>query len=40
VGVQEAYAQINQKVYAAIAAAYPALAEACATQLARKLAGG
>jgi hypothetical protein len=37
VGVREAYVQINQKVYAAIAAAYPALADECAAQLARKL---
>ena len=36
VGVREAYAQINQKVYDAIAAAYPTLAEECAAQLARK----
>jgi hypothetical protein len=36
VGVREAYAQINQNVYGAIAAAYPALAEECAAQLARK----
>ena len=38
VGVREAYAQINQKVYDAIAAAYPSLAEECAAQLARKMA--
>jgi hypothetical protein len=36
VGVREAYAMINAKVYTAIAAAYPALAEACARQQARK----
>jgi hypothetical protein len=36
VGVREAYATINAKVYTAIAAAYPALAEACARQQARK----
>jgi hypothetical protein len=37
VGVREAYAQINQTVYDAIAAAYPTLAEECAAQLARKM---
>jgi hypothetical protein len=36
VGVREAYALLNQKVYDAIAHAYPALAEECAAQLARK----
>jgi hypothetical protein len=36
VGVREAYHQINAKVYAAIAAAYPALVEECQRQLARK----
>lgn len=36
VGVREAYRQINQKVYAAIAAAYPCFAEECQRQLARK----
>lgn len=36
VGVREAYLAINRKLYAAIAAAYPALAEACQHQLARK----
>ena len=36
VGVREAYRQINAKVYAAIAAAYPALADECQRQLARK----
>ena len=36
VGVREAYAQINAKLYAAITAAYPALADECAAQLARK----
>ncbi len=36
VGVREAYAQINRKVYAAIAQAYPALAQECTAQLARK----
>lgn len=37
VGVREAYVQINTKVYAAIAAAYPSLAEECQRQLARKV---
>jgi hypothetical protein len=36
VGVREAYDAINRKVYAAIAAAYPALAEESAAQLVRK----
>ena len=38
VGVREAYAVINQKVYDAIAVAYPALAEECRAQLVRKMA--
>jgi hypothetical protein len=37
VGVREAYHQINAKVYAAIAHAYPCLAEECQRQLARKV---
>jgi hypothetical protein len=36
VGVRQAYAVINAKVYDAIAAAYPHLAEECARQQARK----
>ena len=40
VGVRAAYVQINQKLYDAIAAAYPALAEECQRQLARKVQAG
>lgn len=40
VGVREAYRQINAQVYAAIAAAYPTLAEECQRQLARKVQEG
>lgn len=37
VGVKDAYLAINKKIYDAIAAAYPALAEECTAQLARKM---
>lgn len=37
VGVRDAFAEINRKVYAAIAATYPALSDECSRQLAAKL---
>jgi len=39
VGVRMAYAQINRKVYDAIAAAYPDLADECVRQVTRKESG-
>jgi hypothetical protein len=39
IGVQEAYDALNEKVYAAISAIYPALAGECARQLRGKRAG-